>query len=77
VPTAPVASIHFFAERKTVAPGFVSNSLEFEGIEIGVVELLPHPEEQNGILVSQPLFDQSAAAIKVLHHIGKRYESCS
>ena len=38
----------FRGQEKTVAPGFVSNSLEFEGIEIGVVELLPHPEEQYG-----------------------------
>ena len=32
-------------------PGFVSNSLEFEGIETGVIDLLPHPEEQQSNLV--------------------------
>ncbi len=33
----------FGGQEKTVTPGLVSNSLEFEGIKTRVVELLPHP----------------------------------
>jgi hypothetical protein len=29
----------------------VSNSLEFEGIETGIVDLLPNAQEQHGVLV--------------------------
>lgn len=34
----------FRGQEKAVASGFVSNSLEFEGIEIGVIGLLPRRE---------------------------------
>lgn len=51
-------------------PGF--NSLEFEGIKSWVVELLPHAQEQHGVLVFEPLLNQGAASVKVPHHVGER-----
>ena len=36
--------------------------------------MLPHLEEPHCVLVLQPLLDESAAAVEVLHHVGKRDE---
>jgi hypothetical protein len=39
-----------FVDGQMWPPAFISNSLEFEGIESGVVDLFPHAEEQHRIL---------------------------
>ena len=57
---------------ETIAPGLVSNSLELEGIETGIVDLLPYAQEQHGVLILEPLLDQGASALEALHHVGQR-----
>jgi hypothetical protein len=58
-------------EEEAVPPGFVSNSLEFEGIKNRVVELLPHSEEENGVFVLKPLLDECPSALKMADHVGE------
>ncbi len=58
-------------QEKAVPASLVPNSLEFDGIKTRVVNLLPHAEEENGVFVFQPLFDQRAAAIKAFDHVGQ------
>ena len=62
----------FCRQKKTVPACFIFNSLEFEGIKIGVVDPLPYSEKQHGVLVFQPLLDQRAASVEVPHHVGER-----
>ena len=44
-------------KEKAVASGFVLNSLEFEGIKLGIVDVLPDPKKENSVLVFEPLLD--------------------
>ena len=59
-------------EVKTVASGLISNSLEFGGIKMRVVDPLPYTKEQNSVFVLQPLFDERASAVEVAHHVSER-----
>ena len=43
---------------ETIAPGLISNFLEFEGIEDGVIDLFPNAGEQHSVFILQSLFDQ-------------------
>ena len=61
-----------YREVKAVATGGVPNSLEFEGIEGGVVQLLPHAEEEHRVLVAQPLLNERAPALEEHDHVGER-----
>ena len=56
---------------KTVPARLISNSLEFEGIKIGIIDPLPDAEKQNGIFVLEPLLDQRTRSIEVSNHVGK------
>ncbi len=42
-----------------------SNPVEFDGIRTGVVDLLPKPEEFEGVAVAQPVADQVVAGVRV------------
>jgi hypothetical protein len=59
-------------EEETVPARLISKSLEFEGIKTGVVDAFPDAEEQDGVLVLEPLLNQRACSIKVPHHVGER-----
>src|SRR5439155_24970532 len=59
-------------QEETVPTRLISNSLEFEGIKIQVVNPLPDAEEQHRVLVLQPLFDERATALEVSHHVRER-----
>ena len=59
-------------QEETVPTGLVSNSLEFEGIKTGVVNLLLDVKEEDGVLVFEPLLDQDTATLEILHHVGER-----
>ena len=37
-------------EIEAISPGFTFNSLEFGGIKNGVVNFLPDPKEEDGVL---------------------------
>ena len=50
---------------KTVEAGLHSNPVEFDGIKTGVVDLLPKPEEFEGVAVAQPVADQVVAGVRV------------
>lgn len=45
-------------EGKPVETSLVFNSLEFGGIKIPVIDLLPDPQKLDGILVSQPFLNE-------------------
>ncbi len=62
----------FGREEETVPTGFISNSIEFEGIKTGVVDALPDAKEQYGVLVLEPLLNQGTCSVKVPHHVGER-----
>jgi hypothetical protein len=59
-------------QEETVPARLISNSLEFEGIKIRVVNPLPDAQEEDGILVLEPLLDEGAATIEIPHHVGQR-----
>ncbi len=59
-------------EEEAVPAGIISNSLEFEGIKTGVVDTFPDTEEQNSVLVLEPLLNQGACPVEVPHHVGER-----
>ena len=59
-------------QEEAVPASLISNSLEFEGIKVGVIDPLPDAEEKDGILVLELLLNQSACAIEVTHHVGER-----
>ena len=59
-------------EEETVPAGIISNSLEFEGIKTWVIDTFPNTEEQNGVLVLEPLLNQGAGSVEVPHHVGER-----
>lgn len=61
-------------EEETVSSSLVSNSLEFEGIKIRIVELLPDSEEEHRNLSLEPLLDESNATVEVSHYIGQGNE---
>ena len=59
-------------QKKAVATSLISNSLEFDGIKILVVNLLPNAEKKHGVLALEPLLDERATALKIPHHVSKR-----
>jgi glyceraldehyde-3-phosphate dehydrogenase/erythrose-4-phosphate dehydrogenase len=52
-------------EDKTVEGRLVSNLIEFDGIEIGVIQLLPDIEKFNGIAVAQPVLNDVVGSLVV------------
>jgi hypothetical protein len=42
---------------KTIEAGLHSNPVEFDGIKLWIVKLLPNPEEFHGVPVAQPVAD--------------------
>ena len=50
---------------KTIEAGLHSNPIEFDGIKIGIVDLLPEAEEFDGVAVAQPIEDQVVRALRV------------
>ncbi len=50
---------------KAIEAGLHSNPVEFDGIKTGVVDLLPKPEEFEGVAVAQPVADQVVAGVRV------------
>ncbi len=56
-------------EVEAVPSGLVFNSLEFGGFKIRVVELFPDAEEEDSVLVFEPLLDKSGASVEVPHHV--------
>src|SRR3990167_10847059 len=57
---------------EAIKSGLIFNSIGFEGIKIGVVNLFPNTQKNNGILVSQPLLNKRIPTLKILHHIRER-----
>ena len=53
------------SEAEAVETGLHSNPVEFDGIKIGVVDLLPETEEFEGVAVAQPVADQVITGICV------------
>ena len=50
---------------KAIEAGLHSNPVAFDGIRTGVVDLLPKPEEFEGVAVAQPVADQVVAGVRV------------
>ena len=50
---------------KAIEAGLHSNPVAFDGIRTGVVDLLPKPEEFEGVAVAQPVGDQIVRALRV------------
>lgn len=46
-------------------PCLFSKPVEFDGIKIGVVDVLPDAEEFNGVAVAQPAADQIVAGVRI------------
>ena len=62
----------FGRKEKAVSNGLISNSLEFGGIKMRVVDPLPNTKEQNSVFVFDTLFDERARAVEVAHHVSER-----
>lgn len=62
-------------QDKTVQARLFSNPLEFDGIKIGVVQLLPDAEKLNGVPIAQPVLDDRIRSFGILvaGNIGKTY----
>ena len=50
---------------KPVEPGLLFNSIEFDGIKTGMVDLLPEAKEFDSVAVSEPVGDQVVRALRV------------
>jgi hypothetical protein len=50
---------------EAVETGLLFNSVEFDGIKTGVVDLLPEAEEFEGVAVAKPVADQAIAGLRV------------
>ena len=59
----------FGGQEKAVPSCLISNSLEFEGIKNRVVYLFPDAEEEDGVLVLEPLLNQGSRPIKIANHV--------
>jgi hypothetical protein len=53
-------------EGETVQPGLHSNPVEFDGIKLRVVELLPDSEEFDGVAIAQPVADDVVGVVRIL-----------
>jgi hypothetical protein len=58
-----------WSEDEAVQPSLHSNPVEFDGIKTRVVEPLPNAEEENGVLVLEPLLDEGPRPIKIANHV--------
>jgi hypothetical protein len=56
----------FGGEDEAVKPGLFSNPIEFDGIKIGVVELLPDAKELDGVPVPEPVGDKVVCSLRIL-----------
>ena len=61
----------FDGKDETVQSGLVFNSLEFGGIKIRIVHLLPYAQKLDGILVTQPLFNKGGTVFHIADHVGQ------
>ena len=52
-------------QRKAVQTTLVSNSIEFDGIKIRIIELLPNAKKFNGIPVTHPVLDDVVASLRI------------
>lgn len=55
----------FWSKDETVQAGLFSKPVELDGIKIRVVELLPDPEELNGVTVPEPAPDEIVSVVGV------------
>ena len=62
----------FGGQEKAVPACLISNSLEFEGIKTRVVYLFPDAEEEDGVLVLEPLLNERTATLEIPYHVGER-----
>lgn len=53
-------------ENETVQSGLNSNSVEFDGIKIWVVEFFPDAEELDSVAIAQPVANEIVTALRVL-----------
>jgi len=55
----PLDSLSFNESMRceTIQPSFFFNPVEFDGIKTRIIELLPNPQEFNGVTVTQPVSD--------------------
>ena len=58
-------------QGEAIQSSLTSNSLESGGIKTRVVQPLPNSQEFHGVFISQPRFDQDAAALELCHHISQ------
>ena len=63
-------------DHKGIEPGFIFNRIEFDTVKIGIVQLLPKPEKDDRILISQPAVHDKARifGVFILGYIGKADE---
>jgi hypothetical protein len=54
-------------QDKAVESGLLSKPLEFEGFEIGVVQLLPYPQKLHRTTVSQPVGNEEISILGCQH----------
>ena len=54
------------SQGEAVEPGLLSNPVEFDGIKIRVVDLLPDSEKLNGVAVAKPVRIRSSLAVSFL-----------
>jgi hypothetical protein len=59
-PPRGVSEYHIRA--KAVEARLFSNPIEFDGIEIGIIQLFPNAEEFDGVAVAQPVLNQVGLA---------------
>jgi len=52
-------------QRKAVQTTLVSNSIEFDGIKIRIIELLLYTKKFNGIPVTHPVLDDIFASLRI------------
>ena len=62
----------FGGKEEAVAARLISNSLEFEGIKIGIIDALPDAKEQDGVFVFEPLLDECTSSVEVPHTMSVR-----
>ena len=66
--------LRYGGQEKAVPACLISNSLEFEGIKTRVVYLFPDAEEEDGVLVLEPLLNERTATLEIPYHVGERDE---
>jgi len=53
-------------EDKAVEARLFSNPIEFDGIEIGIIQLFPNAEKLDGIAIAQPVLNDVVRSLAVL-----------